>query len=220
MLFPLQDEYRPFLRLPVVTLILIGLNIIIFVYSLYYGLGDFIDKYGMVPQLIMDGQQTYTLFTSLFLHASILHLLGNMWFFWIFGDNVEDFLGPWLFISLFFLCGLVADWTYIITASQEALNIVTVGASGAISGLLGAYLVLFPRNKIKSIIWLVITAKIINVPAYFYIIFWFVLQLLYNNYGGEVAYMAHIGGFICGVVATYMIKPYINRRDFLKIHAS
>jgi membrane associated rhomboid family serine protease len=156
----------------------------------------------MVPADILKGHNLYTLLTSLFLHADIFHIGGNMLFLYVFGDNIEDALGHMTFFFFYLACGFTADLTHILSlSSPNELLIPTLGASGAISGILGAYIVMYPKAKILALI-LIRLIWIIPIPAAVFIGFWFILQLLYTSLGiaGGVAYWAHIGGFIIGVL--------------------
>lgn len=164
--------------------------------------------YGMVPYSVLRGQRLYTLFTSMFMHADLLHLGGNMLFLYIFGDNVEDAFGHGRYLVFYFLSGIAADmaflWAQLFAGDVRALLIPTIGASGAIAGVLGAYLVLYPRARILTLVligWL----YIVPIPAVFFLGFWFVYQLLYGMLTLQIAetgiaYWAHIGGFVTGIL--------------------
>jgi membrane associated rhomboid family serine protease len=144
----------------------------------------------------------------MFLHFDIFHIAGNMLFLYIFGDNVEDALGHIRFLVFYLLCGLVADFAHILSlTTQSELIIPTLGASGAISGVLGAYIVMYPRAKVLTLL-LIRLVWIVPIPAAVFIGFWFLLQLLYTalNIGGGVAYWAHIGGFVAGVVLIFVFR--------------
>jgi len=168
--------------------------------------------YGMIPYDVLQGQRLYTLFTSMFLHADLWHLGGNMLFLYVFGDNVEDAFGHGRYAFFYLLAGIVASATHIMTLSysieelglvgSEALLVPTIGASGAISGVLGAYLVLYPRARVVALV-LVGWIFIVPIPAIFFLGFWFIYQLLYGMLALEVpvgvAYWAHIGGFLAGL---------------------
>lgn len=145
-----------------------------------------------------------TLFTCLFLHANLLHLAGNMLFLWIFGDNVEDKLGHVAYAAFYLVCGLGADFLHIVTAPDSMIP--TLGASGAISGVVGAYAVFFPRHRVKMLfVWFVI--QVIRVPAVGWIGFWFLQQVFFSMRGlGGVAYMAHIGGFVAGAAIAGLVR--------------
>lgn len=164
--------------------------------------------YGMVPYSVLRGQRLYTLFTSMFMHADLLHLGGNMLFLYIFGDNVEDAFGHGRYLVFYLFSGIAADmaflWTQLFSSDVSALLIPSIGASGAIAGVLGAYLILYPRARILTLLiigWL----YIVPIPAVFFLGFWFVYQLLYGmlTLGVEavtgIAYWAHIGGFVTGI---------------------
>lgn len=144
----------------------------------------------------------------MFLHLDIFHITGNMLFLYIFGDNVEDALGHVRFLIFYLLCGLVADFAHILSLTTQAeLMIPTLGASGAISGVLGAYIVMYPRAKVLTLL-LIRLIWIVPIPAAVFIGFWFLLQLLYTalNMGGGVAYWAHIGGFVAGVALIFILR--------------
>jgi len=166
------------------------------------------NNFTMVPAKILQGVNLHTLFTSLFLHADIFHIGGNMLYLYIFGDNIEDFLGHLRFLLFYFVCGLVADLAHILSiASSAGLQIPTLGASGAISGVMGAYILLYPRSRIQTLIFTIVIT-VVSVPAVFFLGFWFILQLLYTwlGMGGNVAYWAHIGGFVAGIVLGMIAK--------------
>lgn len=165
----------------------------------------------MMPSEILQGQRLFTLFTSMFMHASWLHLLGNMLFLYIFGDNVEDAFGHVSYLAFYLVCGLVAAFANVASivlapimnqmfglALSPDLTIGVIGASGAISGVLGAYLVLYPKAKVLTFIFYVI----LPIPAIIFLGFWFFMQFLYGFFdvSGSVAYFAHIGGFIMGML--------------------
>jgi membrane associated rhomboid family serine protease len=166
------------------------------------------DNFTMVPAEIIQGKHLYTLLTSLFLHSDIFHIGGNMLYLYIFGDNIEDALGHVLFLLFYFVCGIVADIVHIlsITSTSDFL-IPTLGASGAISGVMGAYILLYPRSRIETLI-LTFFITIVSIPAVLFLGFWFILQLLYTwlGFGGNVAYWAHIGGFVAGMFLGLIAK--------------
>lgn len=166
------------------------------------------NNFTMVPAEILQGENLHTLFTSLFLHADIFHIGGNMLYLYIFGDNIEDFLGHLRFLLFYFVCGLVADLAHILSvASTAGLQIPTLGASGAISGVMGAYILLYPRARIQTLV-LTFVITVVSIPAVFFLGFWFILQLLYTwlGMGGNVAYWAHIGGFVAGMILGLIAK--------------
>jgi len=148
------------------------------------------------------------MFTSLFLHANFWHLLGNIWFLWVFGDNLERKLGGFKFLLFYLLCGAGAALLYAFSAVNQ--DIPVIGASGAISGVMGGYLVFFARNKIKTLVPLIFIWTLASVPAVFFIIFWFVLQIVgvLVGSGDMVAYWGHIGGFAAGIALALFIKKF------------
>jgi len=157
----------------------------------------------MIPDEIIHGQRLYTLVTSMFMHAGWLHLLGNMLFLFIFGDNVEDVFGHFSYLVFYTVCGLAAAFSHMISiatglAYNPDFNVGIVGASGAISGVLGSYLVLYPKARILTIIFY----ALLPIPAIAFLGFWFIMQWFYAAFdvSGGVAYWAHIGGFIAGMI--------------------
>jgi membrane associated rhomboid family serine protease len=153
--------------------------------------------------------------TSMFLHGSWSHILGNSLFLWVFGNNIEDSTGPWRFLAFYLLCGLLAAAAHVVTAPGSPVP--TVGASGAISGILGAYLVLYPRARVNILFWFVIFIRVIPVPAWMALLWWFGWQVVSGlpqlspmrpDVSGGVAFWAHIGGFIAGLV---LVKLFENR---------
>jgi membrane associated rhomboid family serine protease len=166
------------------------------------------------------GRQVTHLFSSMFLHGSWMHLIGNMWFFWIFGNNVEDAMGRARFVAFYLLCGLAASLVQV--ALNPASNLPMVGASGAISGVMGAYLVLYPRVRVFALVPLGFFLTSIALPAWLMLVYWMVLQLfgglssITAAPGGGVAFWAHVGGFFAGVI---LIKLFA-RRDYTEQHRS
>ena len=207
-MLPIGDDDSSRRSVPVVTYVLIALNVLFFLVELSGG-DAFIMKWAFVPRrfLANPAADFLTLFTSMFMHGGWLHLGGNMLYLWIFGDNVEDRFGQARFLIFYLLCGLGA------TAAQLAFslgsNVPNLGASGAIAGVLGSYVLLFPQARVSVLQG----QRIIPVPALIVIGFWFVLQL-FSGIGsiaatsdtGGVAYMAHIGGFVTGFVLTFLFR--------------
>lgn len=148
----------------------------------------------------------YTVFTSMFLHKDLLHLLGNVWFLWVFGDNLEARIGSWKFLLFYFLCGTAAVLAYALTEDQNTL---LIGASGAIAGIMGAYLVLFPRNKIRTVVPLIFFWAPVSVSAFVFLFAWFLIQIFSLGVSDMVAYSSHIGGFLFGMLA---IKSFSKKR--------
>ena len=197
-------------------MVLIALNVLIFLYQATldsYTLEGFVKTWGIVPDAISG--HLYTLLTSMFLHGGWLHLLGNMLFLWVFGRNVEDLIGSGRFVWFYLGCGLVAGVVQVIANSSSPLP--TVGASGAIAGVMGAYLIKFPRARIVTLIPIVIFITTMEIPAAFLLLWWFAIQfvsgigsLAETDYtGGGVAWFAHVGGFIAGML---LIRAFPARK--------
>lgn len=196
-MFPFYDESRVKGKIPLATISLIFLNVAIFFISLS-NLDFFIENFGFIPERFFRGEAIFSIFSAMFLHGGFSHLFGNMWFLWIFGDNVEVKLGKLKFLIFYLLCGLGATFLYFITTADKSIPV--VGASGAISGILGAYLILFPRNKIRALVPMFYFYRIMTIPAIFYIGIWFLYQFLYMGVDPFVAYWGHIGGFLTGLL--------------------
>lgn len=211
-MFPIGDDNRGSRGLPVVTLVLIAINVLVFLYQITLteqDLNDFIFTYGVIPKEIENGQDLYSLITSMFVHGGFAHIAGNMLFLWIFGDNIERRFGSALFALVYLGTGLAATFAHIVTNSGS--EIPSVGASGAISGVLGAYILLYPMNRVKVFVGYILT----TVPAFIFLGIWFLTQLVngVGSLGPEtaqtsgVAFWAHIGGFVAGVIAALILKP-------------
>jgi len=207
-MFPIGDDNSTRRGVPLVTYALIVLNFLFFLVELSGG-EPFILQWAFVPSRFLANPvgDLLTLFTSMFMHGGWVHLGGNMLYLWIFGDNVEDRLGHGKYLVFYLLCGLAATFAQL--AFSLGSNIPNLGASGAIAGVLGAYLVMFPQGRVRVLQG----QRVIPMPALIVIGFWFVLQL-FSGIGsianiadtGGVAYMAHIGGFIAGFVLTYLLR--------------
>jgi membrane associated rhomboid family serine protease len=228
MVMPLRDDDTDRRTVPVVTYALIAINVIVWLIEL--GVGEkFIYGFSTVPyeithntdlvgtKTIEAGGQSIpithfpgptpiylTLLTAMFMHASWLHIIGNMLYLWIFGDNIEDRIGHLKFIGFYLLCGLVASGAHIVVGADSVIP--SLGASGAIAGVLGAYLVLFPRRKVKVLMM----RQIVHMPAFMVLGLWILLQVfgqfsVAGGEGGGVAYMAHIGGFVAGLVLIFLL---------------
>jgi membrane associated rhomboid family serine protease len=248
-LFPLRDE-NPTVLFPVITMLLIIANVAVWVYFQGAGLNQSIlagsvCRWGAIPGEIMGSVRAYdavrlapgvpacefggittgALFTSMFLHGGWMHLIGNMWFLWLFGNNVEDSMGHLRFLVFYIVVGLLAGLAHVLSAVDSPVP--TVGASGAISGVMGAYLLLYPRVRIRTLFIFIIFFRIIPIPAWAVLIYWFAIQVLSGWAtpvgGGGVAFWAHIGGFIAGVV---LVKFFENpvlvdaRRRHLRLRAA
>jgi len=213
-MIPLKDDIHSQKR-PIITIILIALNVAVFIYQMSLGreVNAFIFQFGMIPRDIVAGHNLYTLFSSMFVHGGFLHILGNMLFLWIFGDNVEDAFGHFGYLLMYIASGLAGSGVQILTAINS--KIPTIGASGAISGVLGAYFILYPRAKVLALVPIFFFIRIMNLPAYIFLGFWFLLQLLYGSAGGGsgVAFFAHVGGFVAGVLMAFLVRNRIRRRQ-------
>jgi membrane associated rhomboid family serine protease len=205
-MIPLRSTERTYAA-AVATGTLIVINILIFLYEISIvplAQEPFVMRWGIVPDQITG--HLYTLFTSMFLHGGWLHLLGNMMFLWVFGRNVEDLIGSGPFLVFYLACGVAAGVTQVVTNPYSRLA--TIGASGAIAGVMGAYLVKFPRARIVTLVPIIIFITTMEIPAWIMLIWWFVIQLFSGfgslataNYnGGGTAWFAHIGGFVAGML--------------------
>ena len=213
-MFPIGDDNSGERSFPLVTYALIALNVLFFLVELNGG-DSFIQQWSLVPRrfLANPAGDFPTIFTSMFMHAGWLHLLGNMLYLWIFGDNVEDSFGHAKFLIFYLLCGIAATFAQLVfTATSSVPNL---GASGAIAGVLGAYIVMFPRGQVR----VMMGRGIIPMPALVVIGIWIVLQFV-SGIGsisqsaetGGVAYLAHIGGFVAGFVLTFLFKAMGTRQ--------
>jgi membrane associated rhomboid family serine protease len=206
-MFPIGDDNTDRRTVPVVTYALIALNVLVFLLELSGG-EAFIQQWALVPRrfLANPAADFPTLFTSMFMHAGWLHLGGNMLYLWIFGDNVEDSFGHGKFIIFYLFCGLAATFAQMVFSLGS--NVPNLGASGAIAGVLGAYILLFPRGQVRVLQG----QTVIPVPALMVIGLWIVLQFfsgigsIANSAQGGVAYMAHIGGFVAGLVLSFIFR--------------
>ena len=211
-MIPLKGE-NPTKNFPVFTLLFLILNVIIFIYGINLPIHPSVlyENYALIPyEIVHHTVKAYpTLYTSMFLHAGIGHLGGNMLYLWIFGNNIEDVLGKFRFILFYFICGTIAALGHIATDMDSQIPM--VGASGAISGILGAYLILFPFARIKTFVFLGIFWTIARVPAIALLLIWIGLQILNSLEpgAGGTAWFAHIGGFIAGVL---LILPFKHIR--------
>ncbi len=206
-MFPIRD-HNPSTRTPFVTYALVAANIVVFLWQLQFMDSDrnlmrFWDGLALVPAEVMHGLNLQALLTSQFLHAGFGHIFGNMLFLWIFGDNLEDQMGHLGFLLFYLACGLAAAVAQILPEPYSFVPM--VGASGAIAGVMGGYLLLFPRAKVDILIILVVIFRIIPVPTWLMLGVWFALQVfggLGNSDLGGVAYWAHAGGFAAGLLFT------------------
>jgi membrane associated rhomboid family serine protease len=229
MFIPLKDD-NPTSRVPYVTILFIALNVVVFFYQLFSpeGLQYFVFKLGAIPYeithfkslplVVMETREPLTrlsppltLIASMFMHGGLFHLVFNMLYLWIFGNNVEDFLGPAWFVVFYLLSGLGASLTHIVFNPNSQVPM--IGASGAIAGILGAYLILFPQARVLTLVFLFFFIRIIAIPAAFVLGIWFLIQVLNIGAGGGVAWFAHIGGFLIGIALIKLItrkrKPQV-----------
>lgn len=207
-MFPIRD-HNPSERTPWVTRALIAVNCLVYLLQLpiawdEMAMASFWFDWALIPAFVSEGEQTYTLLTSMFLHAGFAHLAGNMLFLWIFGDNLEDQMGHLPYLAFYLACGLLAEFAHI--AADPASVVPTIGASGAIGGVMGGYLLLFPRARVDILLIFIIFFRVFAVPAWLMLGLWFVFQVAFG-FGtpadlGGVAYWAHAGGFVAGAVLT------------------
>ncbi|MFZ1082610.1 MAG: rhomboid family intramembrane serine protease [Candidatus Kryptoniota bacterium] len=225
-MIPLKDK-NPSYTFPFVNYLLIAVNVVAFFYELSLGnqlLNDLIVKYGLVPQRYFYSVSYHThfitryipFFTSMFLHGGWLHIIGNMWFLFIFGDNVEDELGHVNYLAFYLLSGLAAAVVELL--SSVGSSVPTIGASGAISGVLGAYLVMFPRAKVVILLPIIFFFGIVDISAFLFIGFWFLMQFVSGlqtlgiDTSGGIAWWAHVGGFIAGI----LMVPILRKKRFAR----
>ncbi len=221
-MFPISDSARTG-KIPFITIGIIVINILVFIQQLNPQLELFIiQNYALIPSLVnfADPYSFIPFVTAQFLHGGFFHILSNMWFLWVFGDNVEIHLGRIRFILLYIITGIVGFLAQFML--NPASDIPMIGASGAVSGLLAAYLVLFPSSKIKSLVVIFFFITFADIPAVIYIVFWFIIQvfsgvssLSANTSAGGIAFWAHVAGFISGIFITRFFrntgpKPYIE----------
>jgi len=229
-MLPLRDE-NPSQTIPFVTILLIAANIAVFIYQFTLGRAGqaFVFRFGAIPWEITHFAELpglapafqtgwpngVTLFTSMFLHGGVLHLAGNMLYLWIFGDNVESLTGHARFLLFYIVCGLAAAFTHILL--EPASTVPMIGASGAISGVLGAYMIRFPRAHVHVLVFFIWLIRIVRMPALLVLGFWFVIQI-FSGFGslgmqekGGTAWFAHIGGFAAGMVLIFLFQKRWTR---------
>ena len=220
-MFPIYDDI-PTKRFPLITVVLIISNTLVFLLQILFPNGHnvFVYYLGLIPYEISHNIDMFTsgpsliysaIFTSMFIHGSFIHLAGNMLFLWIFGNNVEDYFGRINFVIFYLICGIVSALSQVVTDLNS--NIPIIGASGAIAGILGAYLVLYPKAKVNTIIIFGFFIRMIRIPAVVVLSFWIIYQFLYGVSSlaarpgeGGTAWFAHIGGFISGFVLVKLYK--------------
>ncbi len=217
---PIKDEL-PTKSPPVMTVALIAANVLAFLWQISLGPGQEygVTRWGLTPLELrgifsyahgaVNALPVFTIFTSMFLHGGIAHLAGNMLYLWIFGNNVEDAMGSLRFLSFYLLSGFVAALAQVFTTSDP--TIAMIGASGAVSGVLGGYLRLHPRARVLTLVPLFFYVSVLRVPAYFFLILWFAVNFVsamatYGAHGGGVAFFAHVGGFVAGML---LVRPFL-----------
>ncbi len=216
-MIPIRDTQLS-TRVPVATYFLLGINAIVFVFQIQTGFGSevFFYSYGLVPAkyTVQDlsrhfsfSNQLFSLFSYMFLHGGFLHFIGNMWSLYIFGDNVEEHFGSFRFLGFYLICGLISGLFHFLL--NPISMVPTIGASGAIAGVMGAYFLLFPKSKILTVIPIIIIPFFIEIPAFIFLGLWFLLQFLNatgSAAGAGIAWWAHIGGFIAGLALVQVNK--------------
>lgn len=223
------EEIIPRRTFPAVTAIIVAINILVFLYEAFIfitegeeGLNAMIQAMALVPGLVTSGQSLVlpfylTFFTAMFVHGGLLHIASNMIYLAVFGDNVEDLMGPVLYLVFYLLCGLAASVAQI--AADPTSMTPNIGASGAIAGVLAGYLLLLPTGTVRIFFFLPPFSRIARIPALFFISLWFILQILSGvmqlgstSDGGGVAYWAHVGGFLAGLALAFVYKQIMRRR--------
>jgi len=212
-MFPISDSH-PGGRFPLVNIILIAFTIFVFIGQLLSQDSEaFIREFALIPGFVDFGEPTTLIpfITAIFLHGGFLHIVSNMWFLWVFGDNVEAHFGFLLFTMVYFISGVIGNLVEYMLMSSSSIPM--LGASGAVAGVLGAYYVLFPHSKIKTLIPFFGFVNIVSIPASFMLGYWFILQLFsgavslpFSGEVGGIAFFAHVGGFVTGVVFAKFFK--------------
>lgn len=214
-MFPIRD-HNPSRRTPYVTYAIIAINVIVFIsYAAVLNddmrMASILGDFALVPAELSRGEEPYTLLTSMFMHGGWMHLFGNMLFLWIFGDNLEDSFGHIGFLVFYLICGIMADVAHILPDPQSSVPL--VGASGAIAGVMGGYLLLFPKARVDVLLIFIVFFRVFSLSAWIVLLAWLGIQVFSgfgsSTVGGGVAYWAHVGGFVAGVIFTL---PYFLRK--------
>lgn len=222
-MIPYKDD-NPTSIFPFVTIVIIAANILVFLLQVtsHSGMRGVAYSYGAIPHYLLTFESkqpippVMTLFSSMFMHGGIFHLAGNMLYLWIFGNNIEDSLGHVKFIIFYLFCGVAAAYGHTL-ANPESMTPM-IGASGAVSGILGAYLLLFPRASVHTLLFFGFFFTTVRIPALIVIVFWAIIQFINGilssgpNGGGGVAWFAHIGGFLMGIATIKLLLPRRNRQ--------
>jgi hypothetical protein len=226
MFFPLKDNIPSFHK-PYVNNSIIAVNAAIFLFELSLGAGSqkLVQVFGFVPARFLHqlwlhplnlGEAFFPIFSSMFLHGGWLHIIGNMWFLFIFGDNVEDTLGHRRYLFLYLACGVAACFSQLLAAPDSRLPM--IGASGAIAGVMGAYFFLFPRARVLTLVFIILFITVVEIPAYIFLGLWFVMQFFFGALVdaamGGVAFWAHVGGFLVGIFLIHLLIPHQIRGPF------
>ena len=207
-MIPLEDESRRPSQFPVVTALIIAVNALVFILELANG-DAFVTRWSVVPADIVAGRHLITILTAMFMHASWSHIIGNMVFFWAFGPEIEDSMNPWRYAVFYLAGGIVAMLAQV--AADPASTVPNLGASGAIAAVMGAFLVTYPRDRIRTVLFFGWFYRITFIPAALLIGLWFLVQLISlgviaNSQSGGVAYLAHIGGIIFGAATARLFE--------------
>jgi membrane associated rhomboid family serine protease len=215
-MIPLSDASRRPVNFPIMTVLIVAANAVMFFFELTLG-DTFINQWSLVPANIMAGQGYITILTAMFMHAGWMHILGNMLFFWVFGPEIEDVMDPLRYLTFYLLGGLAATAAQILV--DPTSTVPNLGASGAIAGVMGAFLITYPRDRIRTILFFGWFVRVTFIPAIILVGFWFLTQLfsevgaLAQVQSGGVAYMAHIGGFIFGALTARVFESRSRRRQ-------
>jgi len=214
-MIPLRDESRRSAGFPLVTAFIIAINVLVFFLELAGG-DAFVTRWSVVPADIVAGRHRVTILTSMFMHGSWSHILGNMVFLWAFGPEIEDTMDPWRYAAFYLAGGVVAMLAQV--AGAPGSTVPCLGASGAIAAVMGAFLVTYPRDKIRTILAIGWYIRVTFIPAALLIGFWFIIQLLSlgavaNVQSGGVAYLAHIGGMVFGALVVRLFEDPRRRLE-------
>ena len=230
-MIPIRDTI-PSRTYPFINILIIIINVLVFLYQLSLGskLDKFIFSFGIIPVKFyyILYNQPYNIFqilvpliSSIFLHGGWIHIIGNMLYLWIFGDNVEDRMGHFRYLVFYITCGIAASFTHLYF--NPASGVPTIGASGAIAGVMGAYFILFPRSRVITLVPIFFFLQVIEIPAFFFLGFWFLMQFFSGSLSlsasgqniGGIAWWAHIGGFVCGIILVFFFR---KRKGYYKTY--
>jgi membrane associated rhomboid family serine protease len=217
-MIPYRDD-NPINIIPISTILIISLNLLVFIMQLFSGEDSrsIIYSYGAIPQNVIGFKSSQpipaylTILTSMFMHGGVFHIVWNMLYFWIFGNNIEERLGHLRFILFYLFCGVVAALSHILLSPDS--NVPMIGASGAVSGMLGAYILLFPMAQVRTIVLLGFYITVVRIPALIVIGFWAIIQVVSgllsqgNAAQGGIAFFAHVGGFVAGLFTIKLWQP-------------